>query len=58
MIINMVKGIYIYVYIYIYIYIYIYTVTLINKNIYLDVNELSIARSTNEKVVRPIIIVY
>ena len=41
----MVKGIYI--------YIYIYTVTLINKNIYPDVNELSIARSTSEKVVRP-----
>ena len=54
MIINLVKGIYIYIYI---IYI-IYTVKLINKNIYLDVNELSIARSTNEKVVRPIIIVY
>ena len=52
MIINLVKGIYIYI-----IYI-IYTVKLINKNIYLDVNELSIARSTNEKVVRPIIIVY
>ena len=53
MIINLVKGIYIYIYIYI-----IYTVKLINKSIYLDVNELSIARSTNEKVVRPIIIVY
>ena len=41
---------------YIYIYIYIYTVTLTKTNIYLDVNRLSIARSTNDKVVRPIIL--
>ena len=53
MIINFRNGVYICVYT---IYIYIYTVTLTNTNIYLDVNRLSIARSTNDKVVRPIIL--
>ena len=60
MIINFRNGVYIYAYIYIiyiYINIYIYnTVTLTKTNIYLDVNRLSIARSTNGKVVRPIIL--
>ena len=48
MIINFIRGIYIYIYIYI---IYIHMVTLMKTNI----NNLSIARSINEKVVRPII---
>ena len=41
MMINFVKGI----------YIYTFTGTLLKTNIYLDVNKLSIARSTNEKIV-------
>ena len=45
MIINFIRGIYIYI------YIYIHMVTLMKTNI----NNLSIARSINEKVVRPII---
>ena len=35
-----------------------FTVTLMKTNIYLHVNKLSIARSTNGKAVRPFIIVH
>ena len=43
---------YIYTYYRIYIYIYIHGYTLMKANIYLDVNKLSIARSTSDNVVR------
>ena len=33
-----------------------YLVALMKMNIYLDVNKLSIARSTNDKVARPIMV--